>query len=77
MTSLKFYEKFWRMYFPTTFDRNTETWFKTLEPESISSFAQLKYAFLTNFMQLRRYIGDTHAIIGCKQKEGETVKRIF
>lgn len=74
MTLLKLYERFWCTYFPTTLDGNTRMWFKTLVLGIISNFAQLKYAFLTNFMQLRRYRGDIHVIIGCKQKEGELVK---
>lgn len=33
--------------------------------------------FLTNFMLIRKYKGDSHSIIGCKQKEGETVREYF
>lgn len=50
MTSLKLDKQFWCTYFPTTLDGNVTTWFKTLALGSISNFAQLKYAFLTNFM---------------------------
>nr|KAJ0216070.1 hypothetical protein LSAT_V11C300135490 [Lactuca sativa] len=77
MTSLKLDERFWCMYFPTTLDGNADTWFKTLRSGNISNFFQLKYLFLTNFMQLRKYKGDSHSIIGCKQKEGETVREYF
>ena len=28
-------------------------------------------------MQLRKYKGDSHSIIGCKQKEGESVREYF
>ncbi|XP_052626823.1 uncharacterized protein LOC128133427 [Lactuca sativa] len=77
MTSLKLNEKFWCTYFPTTLDGNADTWFKTLQPGGISNFAQLKYLFLTNFMQLHKYKGDSHSIIGCKQSEGETVREYF
>nr|KAJ0218881.1 hypothetical protein LSAT_V11C300127070 [Lactuca sativa] len=77
MTSLKLNKKFWCTYFPTTLDGNADTWFKTLQPDSISNFAQLKYLFLTNFMQLRKYKGDSHSIIGCKQREGETMREYF
>ncbi|XP_023737234.1 uncharacterized protein LOC111885182 [Lactuca sativa] len=77
MTLLKLNEKFWCTYFPTTLEGNADTWFKTLHPGSISNFDQLKYLFLTNFMQLRKYKGDSHSIIGCKQREGETVREYF
>nr|KAJ0199586.1 hypothetical protein LSAT_V11C600303090 [Lactuca sativa] len=76
ITSLKLNEKFWCTYFPTTLDGNAGTWFKTLQPGSISNFAQLKYLFHTNFMQLRKYKGDSHSIIGCKQKEGKRYENI-
>ncbi|KAL7586215.1 hypothetical protein Lser_V15G40952 [Lactuca serriola] len=68
---------FWCTYFPTTLDGNGGTWFKTLQLGSISNFAQLKYLFLTNFMQLRKYKGESHSITGCKQREGETVREYF
>ncbi|XP_052621375.1 uncharacterized protein LOC128127078 [Lactuca sativa] len=77
MTSLKLNEKFWCTYFPTTLEGNAGTWFKTLQSGNISNFAQLKYLFLTNFMQLCKYKGDSHSIIGCKQREGETVREYF
>ncbi|XP_023771606.1 uncharacterized protein LOC111920247 [Lactuca sativa] len=77
MTSLKVDERFWCTYFPTTLDGNAGTCLKTLGPGIISNFSQLKYLFLTNFMQLRKYKGDSHSIIGCKQKEGETVREYF
>lgn len=48
-----------------------------MRPGSIYNFRQLKYLFLTNFMQLRKYKGDSHSIIGNKQKEGETVREYF
>ncbi|KAL7613291.1 hypothetical protein Lser_V15G09109 [Lactuca serriola] len=77
MTSLKLDERLWCTYSPMTLNGNADTWFKTLHPGSISNFAQLKYLFLTNFMQLRKYKGDSHSIIGCKKKEGETVREYF
>ncbi|KAL7603871.1 hypothetical protein Lser_V15G20002 [Lactuca serriola] len=77
MTSLKLNERYWCTYFLTTLDGNAGTWFKTLHPGNISNFVQLKYLFLTNFMQLRKYKGDSHSIIGCKQKEGESVREYF
>nr|KAJ0192252.1 hypothetical protein LSAT_V11C800435290 [Lactuca sativa] len=64
MTSLKLDGQFWSTYFPTTLESNAGTWFKTLSAGSISNFSQLKYLFLTNFMQLRKYKGDCHSING-------------
>ncbi|KAL7593465.1 hypothetical protein Lser_V15G35586 [Lactuca serriola] len=75
--SLKLNEKFWCTYFPTTLEGNASMWFKTLQPGSISNFAQLKYLFLTNFMQLHKYKGDSHSIIDYKQREGESVREYF
>nr|KAJ0199316.1 hypothetical protein LSAT_V11C600301160 [Lactuca sativa] len=74
MTSLKLDQRFWCTYFSTTLDGNVGTWFKTLRPGSIYNFGQLKYLFLTKFMQLCKYKGDSHSIIGCKQKEVETTR---
>ncbi|KAL7614932.1 hypothetical protein Lser_V15G07570 [Lactuca serriola] len=77
MTSLKLDERFWCTYFPTTLNGSADTWFKTLRPGSIYNFGQLKYMFLTNFMQLRKYKGDSHSIIACKYKEGESIREYF
>ncbi|KAL7601482.1 uncharacterized protein LOC111911505 [Lactuca sativa] len=77
MASLKLDERFWCTYFPTTLEGNVGTWIKTLKLSSINNFNQLKYLFITNFMQLRKYKGDCHTIIGCKQREGHTVKDYF
>lgn len=52
-------------------------WFTTLRPRGIYNFGQLKYLFLTNFVQLQKYKGDSHSIIGYKQKEVETVREYF
>ena len=70
-------ERFWFTYFPTTLDGKTGTWFKTVRPGSFYNFSQLKHLFLTNFMRLCKYKGDSHSIIGCKQREGETVNEYF
>ena len=66
MTSLKLDEQFWCTYLPTTLDGNACTWFKALRRGSIYNFGQLKYLFLMDFMQLRKYKCDSHSIIGCK-----------
>lgn len=77
MTSFKLDKRFWCTYFRTTLDGKAGMWFKTLRPGSIYYFGQLKYLFLTNFMQLQKYNEDSHTIIDCKQKEGETVREYF
>ena len=77
MTSLKLDEQFWCTYLPTTLDGNACTWFKALRRGSIYNFGQLKYLFLTNFMQLLKYKGDSYSIIDCKKKEGETMREYF
>ncbi|XP_023755822.1 uncharacterized protein LOC111904277 [Lactuca sativa] len=77
MTSLKVDKRFWCTYFPTILDGNAGTWFMTLRTGNIYNFVQLKYLFLTNFMQLRKYKVNSHSIIGCKKKEGESVREYF
>ncbi|XP_023762218.1 uncharacterized protein LOC111910623 [Lactuca sativa] len=77
MTLLKLDKRFWCTYFPTTLDGNVGMWFKMVRLGSIYNFGQLKYLFLTNFMQLRKYKGDSHSIIGCKQREGESIREYF
>lgn len=77
MTSLKLDKHFWCTYFPITLDVNAGTWFKMLRPGNIYNLFQLKYLFLTNFMQLQKYKGDSNSITGCKQKEGESMREYF
>lgn len=73
MTSLKMDRRFTCTYFPCTLTRNVGKWFKSLRPGSISSFEQLEYLFLNNFMQLRKGKGDTNSVMAYKQKEGESI----
>ncbi|KAI3709304.1 hypothetical protein L2E82_39064 [Cichorium intybus] len=77
MQSLKLDERFWCTHFPTTLDGNAGAWFKSLAPNSIRNFTELKEQFLSNFMQLRKYRGDIREIIGCKQLEGEPIRAYF
>ena len=77
MASLKIDERFQCTYFPVTLTGNAGTWFKTLPQGCIRNFAQLKYLFLSNFMQLRRYKGDTNTILGCRQREGESIREYY
>ncbi|KAI3754015.1 hypothetical protein L2E82_26099 [Cichorium intybus] len=77
MQSQKLDERFWCTHFPTTLDGNAGAWFKSLAPNSIRNFTELKEQFLSNFMQLRKYRGDIREIIGCKQLEGEPIRAYF
>ena len=54
MTSIKMDRRFTYTYFPCTLTSNAGKWFKSLRSGNISSFEQLKYLFLNNFIQLRK-----------------------
>ena len=73
MTSLKMDRRFTCTYFPCTLTGNAGKWFKSLRPGSISSFEQLKYLFLNDFMQLRKGKGDANSVMACKQKDGHSI----
>nr|GEU64280.1 reverse transcriptase domain-containing protein [Tanacetum cinerariifolium] len=49
-------------------------WFDELPPESIDSYKDLKAAFLTYFMQQKKYVKDPVEIHNIKQKDGETIE---
>ncbi|KAL7594930.1 hypothetical protein Lser_V15G30230 [Lactuca serriola] len=77
MTSLRMHKTFTYTYFPITLSGNASKWFKALRPGSISTFEQLRYLFLHNFMQLRKVKGDSNSIMACKQKEGESIQAYY
>ena len=77
MTSLKMDRRFTCTYFPNTLTGNAGKWFKSLRPDSISNFEQLKYLFLNNFMQLRKRNGDANSVMAWKQKEGESIHEYY
>jgi len=79
MKSLKLDKKFWCTYFATTLDGNAGAWLKSLAPNSISSFEQLKQLFLSNFMQLRRYRGDVNypGVPADGGRDGESIFQAF
>lgn len=64
-------------YFPITLSGNARKWLKALRPRSISSFEQLRYLFLNNFMQLRKIKRDAKSIMAYKQKEGESIRMYY
>nr|GEW06569.1 reverse transcriptase domain-containing protein [Tanacetum cinerariifolium] len=49
-------------------------WFDELPPESIDGYKDMKAAFLSYFMQQKKYIKDPVEIHNIKQREGETIK---
>nr|GEW24549.1 reverse transcriptase domain-containing protein [Tanacetum cinerariifolium] len=54
--------------------RMKRVWFDELPPESIDSYKDLKAAFLTYFMQQKKYVKDPVEIHNIKQKDGETIE---
>ncbi|GJW77678.1 reverse transcriptase domain-containing protein, partial [Tanacetum coccineum] len=52
----------------------SHVWFDELPPESIYSFVELRKAFLTYFLQQKKYIKDLVEIYHIKQREGESTK---
>nr|GEU77823.1 reverse transcriptase domain-containing protein [Tanacetum cinerariifolium] len=56
------------------FKRTTRIWFDELPPESIDGYKDLKAAFLTYFMQQKKYVKDPVEIYNIKQKDGETIE---
>ena len=77
MMSLRMDKRFTCVYFLVTLSGNTGKWFKALRPDNISSFEQLRYLFLNNFMQLRKGKEDANSIMACKQKEGESIRAYY
>ncbi|GKA46271.1 reverse transcriptase domain-containing protein [Tanacetum coccineum] len=49
-------------------------WFDELPSESIDGYKDLKEAFLTYFMQQKKYVKDPVEIHSIKQRDGETIK---
>nr|GEY75570.1 reverse transcriptase domain-containing protein [Tanacetum cinerariifolium] len=49
-------------------------WFDELLPESIDGYKDMKAAFLSYFMQQKKYVKDPVEIHNIKQQEGETLE---
>lgn len=48
-------------------------WYKSLSAQSIHDFNQLRETFIGHFIRQRRYIQDAQAILGCRQREEESL----
>nr|GEU64328.1 reverse transcriptase domain-containing protein [Tanacetum cinerariifolium] len=64
----------WCHMFNSTLIGAAKVWFNELPPESIDSYKDLKAAFLTYFMQQKKYVKDPVKIHNIKQKDGETIE---
>ncbi|GKF59065.1 reverse transcriptase domain-containing protein, partial [Tanacetum coccineum] len=52
-------------------------WFDELPVESIDGYKDLKAAFLSYFMQQKKYVKDPVEIHNIKQKDGETIEEFM
>ncbi|GKC93050.1 reverse transcriptase domain-containing protein [Tanacetum coccineum] len=64
----------WCHMFNSTLIGDARVWFDELPPESIDGYKDLKAAFLSYFMQQKKYIKDPVEIHKIKQRDGETIK---
>nr|GEY94136.1 reverse transcriptase domain-containing protein [Tanacetum cinerariifolium] len=55
-------------------DRAARVWFDELPPESIDGYKDMKAAFLSYFMQQKKYVKDPVEIHNIKQRDGETLE---
>nr|GEW06853.1 hypothetical protein [Tanacetum cinerariifolium] len=55
-------------------DRAARVWFDELPPESIDGYKDMKAAFMSYFMQQKKYVKDPVEIHNIKQRDGETVE---
>nr|GEV80237.1 reverse transcriptase domain-containing protein [Tanacetum cinerariifolium] len=55
-------------------DRAARVWFDELPPEIIDGYKDMKAAFLSYFMQQKKYIKDPVEIYNIKQREEETIE---
>nr|GEV21184.1 reverse transcriptase domain-containing protein [Tanacetum cinerariifolium] len=54
--------------------RAARVWFDELPPESIDGYKNMKAAFLSYFMQQKKYVNDPVEIHNIKQRDGETLE---
>ncbi|GJZ97628.1 reverse transcriptase domain-containing protein [Tanacetum coccineum] len=64
----------WCHMFNSTLIGAERVWFDELPQESIDGYKGLKAAFLTYFMQQKKYVKDLVEIHNIKQREGETIE---
>nr|GEW23937.1 reverse transcriptase domain-containing protein [Tanacetum cinerariifolium] len=60
--------------FNSTLIGAARVWFDELPPESIDGYKDLRAAFLTYFMQQKKYVKDPVEIHNIKQRDGETIE---
>nr|GEU96640.1 reverse transcriptase domain-containing protein [Tanacetum cinerariifolium] len=64
----------WCHMFNSTLIGAAKVWFDELPLESIDGYKDLKAAFLTYFMQQKKYVKDPVEIHNIKQRDGETIE---
>nr|GEU85126.1 reverse transcriptase domain-containing protein [Tanacetum cinerariifolium] len=64
----------WCHMFNSTLIEAARVWFDELPPESIDDYKDMKAAFLSYFMQQKKYIKDPVEIHNIKQRDGETLE---
>nr|GEX36808.1 reverse transcriptase domain-containing protein [Tanacetum cinerariifolium] len=67
----------WCHMFNSILIGTARVWFDELPPESIGGYTDLKAAFLTYFMQQKKYVKDPVEIHNIKQKDGETIEEFM
>nr|GEY15553.1 reverse transcriptase domain-containing protein [Tanacetum cinerariifolium] len=63
----------WCHMFNSTLIGAARVWFDELPPESIDGYKDMKAAFLSYFMQQKKYVKDPVEIHNIKQRDGETL----
>nr|GEZ88891.1 hypothetical protein [Tanacetum cinerariifolium] len=64
----------WCRMFNSTLIGAARVWFDELPPESIDGYKDMKAAFLSYFMQQKKYVKDPVEIHNIKQRDGETLE---
>nr|GFB69756.1 reverse transcriptase domain-containing protein [Tanacetum cinerariifolium] len=64
----------WCHMFNSTLIGAARVWFDELAPESIDGYKDMKAAFLSYFMQQKKYVKDPVEIHNIKQRDGETLE---
>nr|GFA14951.1 reverse transcriptase domain-containing protein [Tanacetum cinerariifolium] len=64
----------WCHMFNSTLIGAARVWFDELPPESIDGYKDLRAAFLSYFMQQKKYVKDPVEIHNIKQRDGETIE---
>ncbi|GKB55995.1 reverse transcriptase domain-containing protein, partial [Tanacetum coccineum] len=64
----------WCHMFNSTLTGNARVWFDDLPPGSIDSYNDLREAFLKNYLQQKKCIGDPIVLHNIKQRDGESTE---